>query len=399
MKILVINAGSSSLKFKLFKMLDESVLCLGQIESIGKQNSRISFEHQAHSSEKKLDVLDHEHAFHILFDLLFEEGLLVDINELYAVGHRVVHGGDLFSKATKVSDEMISQLKELIPLAPLHNPSNIAGISAVKQKSESLAQVAVFDTAFHHSIPDYASRYALPSKLYFEDKIQRYGFHGSSYAYVSKQASKLLDKPLEETTIISLHLGNGASACAIKNGRSIDTSMGMTPLEGLVMGTRSGDIDPSIIFYLSEQKGYSVDEIDLLLNKQSGLLGLCGDNDMRLILAKAQKGNEYQLALDIYVYRIKKYIGAYLAILGSADGIVFTGGIGENSSEIREQVLQGLEGLNIYFDPVKNREVKDEDFFFNMPGASINLMVIKTDEELEIALQTREVLQGEKRGN
>jgi len=394
MKILVINAGSSSLKFKLFKMLDESVICSGLMEKIGKEDAHISFKYHDNILEKVISIKDHNESLSILFDIIFEKGFLVDINELYAVGHRVVHGGNVFSKAREINDKVISRLQEFIPLAPLHNPANILGILAIKQKSSKIRQVAIFDTAFHHTMPEYAYRYALKSSCFFEDKIRRYGFHGSSHKYVFSQACSLLKQDENQTNVISLHLGNGASACAIQAGKSIDTSMGMTPLEGLVMGTRSGDIDPAIIFYLNERKGYSLEKIKMILEKESGLYGLCGENDMRKIMSKAKHGNKYQLAIDIFVYRIKKYIGAYLAILERVDAIVFTGGIGENSSEIRALIASGLGGLGIMCDCVKNEEKQERSFSFHKKDTSIKLFVIPTNEELEIARQSKEALDG-----
>lgn len=394
MKILVINSGSSSLKFKLFNMHDQSILCSGLLENIGSSNSSIRFSHQDKVLCKEIPIPEHNEALYILFDLIFEEGVLVDISELYGVGHRVVHGGDIFSKARQINEEVIKRLEEFIPLAPLHNPANIAGIYALGKKAPEVRQVAVFDTAFHQNMPDYASRYALKNSLYFEDKVQRYGFHGSSHSFVLKQASIALNKEASKTNIISLHLGNGASACAIRAGKSVDISMGMTPLEGLVMGTRCGDIDPSIIFYLYRHKGYSIDEIDTLVNNNSGLFGLCGENDMRSILNKARPGNKYQLAIDIFVYRIKKYIGAYMAILEEIDAVAFTGGIGENSSEIRQKVCEGLGILGISADLSKNLPTKAKNFSFHTNQSKIKLLVIATDEELEIALQTKEVLEG-----
>ncbi|PHR54268.1 MAG: acetate kinase [Arcobacter sp.] len=394
MKILVINSGSSSLKFKLFNMHELSILCSGLLENIGSENSSLRFHYQDKILEKKISIPEHNEALYILFDLIFEEGILVDISEVYGVGHRVVHGGNLFSKAIEINEEVLKSLEDFIPLAPLHNPANIAGIHALSKKAPKLRQVAVFDTAFHHNMPEYASRYALRDSLYNEDKIQRYGFHGTSHSFVFKQVCLHLNKEPSLTNIISLHLGNGASACAIKKGVSVDTSMGMTPLEGLVMGTRCGDIDPSIIFYLHRHKGYSIDEIDTLLNKNSGLLGLCGNNDIRSILSQAKPGNKYQLAIDIFVYRIKKYIGAYMAVLEDVDAIVFTGGIGENSSEIRRKVCEGLGILSIYIDENQNLQEGTKEFSFHSKESSIKLFVIPTNEELEIALQTKEVLEG-----
>jgi len=394
MKILVINSGSSSLKFKLYNMHDKSLICFGLFENIASANSRVTFTYQEKQQSKTIGIPEHKEALNILFDLIFEKGILINISELYGVGHRVVHGGDMFSHSVEINEDIMKDLESFIPLAPLHNPANIAGMNAVKSKAPSLRQVAVFDTAFHQSMPKHVSSYALSSTLYTEDKIQRYGFHGSSHSYVFKQACVLLNKEPSQTNIISLHLGNGASACAIKAGRSVDTSMGMTPLEGLVMGTRSGDIDPSIIFYLYRHKGYSIDEIDQLLNTNSGLFGLCGENDMRTIMTKVKSGNKYQLAIDIFVHRIKKYIGAYMAILQEVDAIVFTGGIGENSNEIREHVCVGLDILGIQIDTEKNRQTKKKDFSFHATQSRIKLLSIATDEELEIALQTKEILEG-----
>jgi len=391
-KILVINSGSSSLKFKLYKMQDETALCSGFIEKIGEEKSFVSLVLKEHRLEKKMHITGHTEALNILFDLLFESGLIVDLDELYAVGHRVVHGGSYFSKPTRVNAEVIERLKSLIPLAPLHNPANILGMQALREKCPQLKQVAVFDTAFHHTMPAYAYEYALPKKLYKEEGIRRFGFHGSSHSYILKQTAKILEQEEAKTNIISIHLGNGASICAIEHGKSVDTSMGMTPLEGLVMGSRSGDIDAGIIFYLHRHKGYSIDEIDSLLNKHSGLVGLCGQKDMRLILEKAHDNADFKLALEIFVYRIKKYIGAYLAVLNRTDAIVFTGGIGENSSEIRSMVCEGLQGLGLQVNEEENMQTDKRDFSFHDAGSRIKLMVVSTDEELEIARQTKETL-------
>ena len=391
MRILVLNAGSSSLKFKLFNLNSNLCLCVGMVEKIAEEKSFVSLSIDGEKKvDKTLHIRDHQDALETVFDMLFETGVIVSIDELTAVGHRVVHGGEFYSSASLVTDELIQNLKSLIPLAPLHNPANIAGIEAIKSKSKSLKQVAVFDTAFHQTMPSKAFTYALPISMYKEDKIRRYGFHGSSHSYVLKEAAKFLNKEVNETNVITLHLGNGASVCAIKEGKSMDTSMGFTPLEGLVMGTRSGDLDPAIIFYLHKQKAYALDEIDRLLNKHSGLLGLCGENDMRLILEKAKEDETYQLAIDIFVYRIKKYIGAYLAVLGEVDALVFTGGIGEHSATIREMICRDLEIFGIEVDTNKNGE--KEVLVFSTQASKIALLRISTDEELEIALQTRELL-------
>lgn len=387
MRILVINSGSSSLKFKLFSMQDKSVLCSGLIEKIGENESYLTLTLKEHTRYKTLNIKDHEEALNVLFDLLFDSGVIVTLDELGAVGHRVVHGGEFYTQATLIDEEVLLKLESLIPLAPLHNPANVAGIRAVTAHAKKLIQVAVFDTAFHHSMPAKAYRYALPRELYERESIRRYGFHGTSHAYITKAAAEHLNKEVADLNIISLHLGNGASICAVRGGKSVDTSMGMTPLEGLVMGSRSGDIDPSIILYLYRHKGYSIDKIDHLLNYESGLVGLCGENDMRTVIQKAKTDEAYRLALDVFVYRIQKYIGAYMAILGRTDAIVFTGGIGEHSSEIREMVCQGLEGLGVIIDPDIKQSIE-------VQGASsaVRICVIPTDEELEIAIQTKALL-------
>ena len=394
MRILVLNSGSSSLKFKLYNMNDQECLCSGVIEKISKEESPVSVRIQEHIHKKVLHVKDHGEALNVLFDLLFEWGLIVTVDELRAVGHRVVHGGELYAKATMIDERVLENLRELIPLAPLHNPANIAGIEAVRLRSKELIQVAVFDTAFHQRMPAYAYRYALPNELYEQERVRRYGFHGTSHGYVLKAVAKLLNKVPEETNAISLHLGNGASVCAIEKGRSVDTSMGMTPLEGLVMGSRSGDLDPGIIFFLHRQKGYSIDQIDTLLNARSGLLGLCGENDMRIIVQRSVDDEQCRLALDIFVYRIKKYIGAYLAVLGKVDALVFTAGIGEHSSLVREMVCNGLESLGIEIDKSANLSKNEGAFSLHAKDSKIKIFVIATDEELEIALQTKDVLLG-----
>ena len=335
MNIAVINSGSSSLKFKIFDMDTKEVLSSGLVEHIGENGSDIKNHHEA------LDSLD------------------IDFKSIDVVGHRVVHGGDKFSNAKIIDDEVISAIEELIPLAPLHNPANLEGIKVMMAKLKDTPQVAVFDTAFHSTMPKEAFVYPLPYDMYKTNHIRRYGFHGTSHSYISKQASLALGKDIKDTNLITLHLGNGASVCAIKNGKSVDTSMGFTPLEGLIMGTRSGDIDPAIILYMQRELGMSVDEVDKLLNKKSGLLGICGENDLREILNS--KDDNAKLALDMMIRRIQKYIGSYMMLLEDVDAIVFSGGIGENSSYIRERVMD-------------NKLLKD-----------INSLVIKTDEELEIA--------------
>ena len=343
MKILVLNAGSSSLKFKLFEMAPLSVLIEGAVEEIVPGGYPAAIEEME--------------------GVLRAQGL-DSLGEVDAIGHRVVHGGERFVESVVIDDEVVGAIEALIPLAPLHNPANLEGIRTARLHAPDVPQVAVFDTAFHQSMPEVAYRYALPEAMY-EEGIRRYGFHGTSHGYVARQAAKRLKMPLEKTHLITLHLGNGASACAVQGGQSIDTSMGMTPLEGLVMGTRSGDLDPAILLYLAREKGYTINQLDRLLNRESGLTGVCGEHDMRRIHARIAEGDtEAALARDLFVYRIRKYIGAYVAVLGRVDALVFTGGIGENDAVIRAMIL--------------------EDLPFDFPS-----LVIATDEEHAIALETK----------
>jgi acetate kinase len=313
--------------------------------------------------------------------------------ELIGIGHRVVHGGEKFKKPTLITDEVVEAIRRLIPSAPLHNPANLLGIEVLRTSFPRVPQVAVFDTMFHQTLPAWAYMYALPYELYEKHQLRRYGFHGTSHLFVSKEAAGYLGRKLEETNLIMLHLGNGASAAAIQNGRSIDTSMGLTPLEGLVMGSRCGDIDPALHFFLMREMGISPKELETILNSRSGLKGLCGLNDMREILAAADQGNEQaRLAFEIFCYRIKKYIGAYLAVLGRVDAVVFTGGIGENAQPVRQKVLSGLEHLGLGVDPAQNRKVSGNISEIQFLGLKTKILVIKTNEELEIARQTLRVI-------
>ncbi len=335
--ILVINAGSSSIKYKIFELKTLRVIQQGLIE----------------------EVKNHHQAFKDL-----QDGI-IDFEKLRAIGHRVVHGGEHFSEPVLIDAKVIETIKSLTPLAPLHNPANLEGIYAAQNLAPNIPHIAVFDTAFHQSVPPYSYRYPLPNELYERLHVRRYGFHGTSHHYVASEASKILQKPLKELNLITLHIGNGVSACAIEKGKSIDTSMGMTPLEGLMMGTRSGSIDPAIVAYLMREGGYGIDEVDTLLNKKSGLLGIAGESDMRTILAS--KSQEASLAVDMFTHRLKKQVGAYMAILESVDALIFTGGIGENSEQIRTLTCKGL-----------------EKFHFKT-------LVIATDEELQIALHVKEL--------
>lgn len=392
MKILVINSGSSSIKYQLFDMTAALVLASGLIERIGEPRAlhrHIDNRGGGDETESKHAIATHRDGLLEIGKVLRENGVVYDLSELSAIGHRVVHGGEYFREPTLIDDDVVGRIREMIPLAPLHNPANLMGIEVALQAAPDTPQVAVFDTAFHHSIPQHAWRYALPDKLYSELHIRRYGFHGTSHRYVAKQAAQQLGKPLSSLNLITLHLGNGASAAAISQGRSVDTSMGMTPLEGLIMGTRCGDIDPAIHFYLGREAGLSNEEVENLLNKESGLKGICGSNDMREVHRLADAGDERaRLALQMYCYRIKKYIGAYYAVLGHLDAVVFTGGIGENDAWTRAQSCAGMTALGIDIDSEKNLRHGKSAFDISSDSSAVSILVIPTDEELEIALQT-----------
>ena len=399
MKILVINSGSSSIKYKLFDTETHQMVCAGLVERIGLDGSRVK--HEIHDDGdvqaivREMPVPDHETGLKLVADLLVEPDIAVigDPAEIGAVGHRVVHGGERFSKTVVIDDEVIAVIRKLIPYAPLHNPANLEGILVARRIFSKATQVAVFDTAFHQTMPDHAYRYAIPDNLYRDHGVRVYGFHGTSHLYVSKKAAEWLGKPLEETTLITAHLGNGASMAAVKNGQSVDTTMGFTPLPGLMMGTRSGDLDPAVIFYLVNNLGLSLAEIDRLLNKQSGLLGIAGSSDVRDVIDKMKGGDEQaRLAMAMYAYRIKKYIGAYMAALGQVDALVFTAGVGENSPYVRAQSCAGLERLGIVLDETKNNARAAGVMPIHAENSQVKVLVIPTNEELEIALQTLEVL-------
>ena len=392
MKILVLNSGSSSIKFQIFDMQKTVSICQGIIEQIGESIGHIKFVYDKEKEIAKESVIEnHSVGIELLEELLIDNNVLKSFDELGAVGHRVVHGGEYFSEPTIINDEVIEKIEKVSPLAPLHNPVNLIGIKAISKVNPSLTQVAVFDTAFHQSIPDFAYHYALPYEYYTQNQVRRYGFHGTSHHYVAKEAAKILQKDINKCNLITLHLGNGASMAAIKNGKSIDTSMGLTPLEGLVMGTRCGDIDPAIIFYLSRNLNLSIDELDNILNKKSGLKGICGINDMREVETKAKEGDKKaKLALEIFCYRIKKYIGAYSLAIGRVDALVFTGGIGEHSSTVREKVCSELfDTLGIKLDIEANLK---HDTVISQNDSKIKLFVIPTNEELEIAKQTYKIV-------
>ena len=391
MKVLVLNAGSSSLKWKLFEMETHTVIASGLVEGISEYHSVFNLTHLDNTVRIEHSIKDHNEAFTLLFETLNSQNI-TKVENLDAICHRVVHGGERFTQPTLIDKSILHELRSLNTLAPLHNPANLLGIEITYTLAPNIPNVAVFDTAFHQSMPEYAYRYALANELYTQDHIRRYGFHGTSHHYVALAAAKIHETPLEELNLITLHLGNGASACAIKNGKSVDTSMGFTPLEGLVMGTRSGNIDPAIVTYLMEHKNLSSQEVNRLLNKESGLKGLCHDNDLRTIIKRAESGDKLaKLALDIFTYRIKKYIGAYIAVLGRVDAIVFTGGIGEHSPLIRAMVLKGLdEAFGILLDNTKNDEREERGI--HRIQSRIKLYVITTNEELQIAMESLKVI-------
>jgi len=401
MKILVINTGSSSIKYQLFDMERHRILASGVAEKIGEDISILTHWNISAKGEEveKIEesvISDHLEGMNRILSLLIdpEHGVVGDKSEISAVGHRVVHGGEAFHSPTIIDESVIAAIKENIPLAPLHNPSNLMGIEVARAIFPDSPQVAVFDTAFHQTIPIESYLYAIPFELYEKHRIRRYGFHGTSHAYVAERAAEYLGRPLGELNLITIHLGNGASMAALKNGISVDTTMGMTPLAGLVMGTRSGDIDPALTFFLADQLRMSVKEIDDLLNKDSGLKGICGSNDMREVIRKKDSGEDRaEIALKLYCYRIRKYIGAYFAALGSLNAIIFTAGIGENSPYIREHCCQGLHKLGIEIDSEKNIKTGNEIRDISLEGSEIRILVVPTNEELKIAQETEKVVE------
>ncbi|MBE0468853.1 MAG: acetate kinase [Methyloprofundus sp.] len=392
MQVLVLNSGSSSIKYALFDMCTQRVQVTGVIERIAESGGTHKYQYSSNGTEQKqaisLVINHHQQGLSIIFTLLSELAFIQKVSDLLCIGHRVVHGGEKFCQPTLIDKAVLEEIKQMIPLAPLHNPANIIGIEAAMAYAQGVPQVAVFDTAFHQTMPDYAFRYAVPKLWYAEQGVRRYGFHGTSHCYVAKQAAQYLNKPLNTLNLITLHLGNGASMAAIAAGESIDTTMGMTPLEGLMMGTRSGDLDPAIIFYLSRTLGLTQNEIDNALNKHSGLKGVCGENDMRAVHKMADQGDQQaQLALAMYSYRIKKYIGAYTAVLGRVDALVFTGGIGEHDAWLRAQCCAELSVLGIQLDAQKNQQLQADLSEINQARSLVKVLVIATNEELEIAQQ------------
>lgn len=398
MKILVLNCGSSSIKYKLFEMESKEVVAQGGIEKIGMKGSFLKF--ALPDGQKVMlegEILEHRAGIEYILGVLLSEkyGCIKSLEEIEAVGHRVVHGGERFNSSVLITDEVIDMLNECIELAPLHNPPNLKGIYAIQELLPNTPQVSVFDTAFHQTMPDYAYMYGIPYSLYEKYGIRRYGFHGTSHRYVSKRACEFLGVPYEEQRIITAHIGNGGSVTAINNGKSVDTSMGMTPVEGLIMGTRSGDVDPGIISYIMDKEHMGTNGISTLLNKFSGVLGISGvSSDMREIEASIKSGNKRaQLAMNTYNYRIKKYVGSYAAILGGMDILVFTGGVGENQPVTRSYVCKNMEFMGIELDEELNASVRAKEVVISKPTSKVKVVIIPTDEELTIAKDTVAILQ------
>jgi len=395
MKILVINAGSSSLKYQLLNMDNESVMASGIVERIGDSSGVITHKKMNGSGEEKTvierAIENHKVGMHLVVDLITDpqKGVISDKKEINAIGHRVVQGGEQFNTSILIDESIKQAIRDNNPLAPLHNPANLVGIEVAEELFPGTPNVAVFDTEFHQTMPAKAFLYGLPYEYYKELRIRRYGFHGTSHKYVAHKAATILGKKPEEINVITVHLGNGCSMAAVKKGKCVDTSMGMTPLAGVMMGTRSGDFDPAIIPYLVKHKGMNVDDIDDVLNKKSGLKGICGMNDMRDIHSKVEQGDEMaKLALDMFVYRVKKYIGAYTAVLGTVDIIAFTAGIGENDDIARREICSDMEGLGVIIDTEKNKGRFATAQAIHKENSKVQVWVIPTNEELQIAQDT-----------
>ena len=401
MIVLVLNSGSSSLKYQLFDTEKEERITKGLVEKIGGREAIFSYERGEDGKFKEVHgIYDHSEALNLVLTSLVSEenSILEDINQIAAIGHRVVHGGEKFTESVIVDDQVLAEIRECIDLAPLHNPANLQGIEVCIKLLPDIPQVVVFDTAFHHSMPDYAYFYGLPYIMYNRHRIRRYGFHGTSHRYVTNRAVELLGKTEKTTSLVSCHLGNGSSVCAVRNGKSVDTSMGFTPLAGLVMGTRCGDIDPAIITHIMSKEELSLHEVNSMLNKHSGLLGISGiTNDVRELFEQMEeKDYRASLAINMLVYQLRKYICSYLGVLGGADAIVFTAGIGENSFYVREQALAGLEFMGIKVDKRKNRLLSNEGIVSTVDSA-IAVYVIPTNEELVIARDTAQIVKKKKK--
>ncbi|MFB4210649.1 acetate kinase [Shouchella sp. JSM 1781072] len=387
--IMAINAGSSSLKFQLLSMPEETIITKGLVERIGLKDSVFAIEKNGEKHETTSDIEDHSEAVKMLLDKLTSLNIISSLDEIEGIGHRVVHGGEKFNDSVLITDDLLAGIEEVSELAPLHNPANITGIKAFKEVLPNVPSVAVFDTAFHQTMPEHAYLYSLPYEYYTEYGIRKYGFHGTSHKYVSERAAEMLDQPIEDLKMVSCHLGNGASIAAIEGGKSIDTSMGFTPLAGVTMGTRSGDIDPALIPFIMDKTGQSVEEVISTLNKQSGLLGITGfSSDLRDIESEEEKGNERaKVALDVFTSRIQDYIGSYATRMGGIDVLIFTAGIGENSTVVRERVLKGLEFMGIEVDLSKNN-VRGKETFLQTADSKVKVLIVPTNEEVMIARDT-----------
>lgn len=399
MKVIVLNCGSSSIKYQLFDMPSAEVIAKGLVDKIGLKGASVKHT-MSNGDVLKLEgeILDHQAGIEFVLGVLTHKqyGCVSNLNEIGAVGHRVVHAGEKFNGSVAITKEVINALEECIELAPLHNPPNLEGIYAINKLLPEVPQVGVFDTAYHQTMEEKAYLYGIPYSLYEKYKVRRYGFHGSSHRFVSQRAAEILGHNIDELKIISCHLGNGASMCAIQNGKSVDTSMGMTPVEGLVMGTRCGDIDAGALLFIADKEETSIAYTSTLLNKHSGILGLSGvSSDMRDVETAAAEGNHRaQVSLDIYHYRIKKYIGAYAAAMGGVDVVIFTGGVGENGWETREETCQGLEFMGIDFDKEKNTKLRGKEALISKADSKVKVMVVPTNEELVIAQDTYEIVVG-----
>lgn len=398
MKVLIINSGSSSVEYQVIDTATKDYLAKGLVESIGLERSMIKHEKQGADKVKlEKEIPDHNTAIQLVLSLLIDDnnGVLKSFDELDAVGHRLVHGGEHFNSSVYITDEVMDVMDDCIKLAPLHNPANIAGIKAAKVHLPDTHMAGVFDTAFHATMPDYAYMYALPREYYEKYGIRRYGFHGTSHYYVSRRFAELVGKPVEELNLISCHIGNGASVCAIKGGKSIDTSMGYTPLEGLMMGTRSGDVDGGAVLKIAEYEDMSINDMNMMLNKKSGIIGIYKrSSDLRDIEDAVDAGDkDAQLAFNMFNYRIKKYIGSYAAALGRVDGIIFTGGVGENGDLTRGPVCANMECMDLYLDDEKNKAtIRGKEGFIQADNSKVKVAVIPTNEELVIALETEAII-------
>lgn len=397
MKIIVLNCGSSSIKYQLFDMATKSVMAKGVVEKVGLHGSFLKYEpHNGEAVKLEGEILDHQSGIEYILGILSskQRGVIRSFEEIDAIGHRVVLGGEDFDKSVYIDDQVIQKIEDFVSLAPLHNPANLKGIYGMQALLPETPQVATFDTAFHQSMPEYAYMYAIPYSLYKKYGIRRYGFHGTSHRYVSKRACEILDVDYNTQKIITCHLGNGASVAAIKNGKSVDTSMGLTPVEGLIMGTRTGDIDAGIITFIMQKESIDIATANTIINKHSGMLGITGiSSDMREVTEAATNNNERaKLGLDMYHYRIRKYIGSYAAAMGGVDSIVFTGGVGENSALTRFEVCKDLEFLGVDFDKTANESARGKETLISKSSSKIKVLVVPTNEELVIAQDTEEIV-------